>query len=46
MFYNEISWNWGDQAELPVAENATMLFEDIEYSDLSQGNDLFHLLIE
>jgi hypothetical protein len=38
MFYEELSWNWGDQGELPTAGSTTRLFEDIGHTNLSQGN--------
>lgn len=38
MFYEELSWNLGDQGELPTASSTTGLFEDIGHTDPSQGD--------
>ena len=38
MFYEEPSWNWVDQGELPTAGSTTGLFEDIDHTDPCQGD--------
>jgi hypothetical protein len=38
MFYEEPSWHWGDQGELPTPGSTTGLFEDIGHTDPPQGD--------
>lgn len=40
MFYDDLGWDLGDYG-LPMTDNATWLFEDTDYNDLSQCQDLF-----